>query len=1265
MKTIGQLLLVAALLLVVNIAQAQQNVSGIVTDDNGRPLRSATVFIGGSARVTLTDENGLFNFASVAQGTFKLSAQMLGYESLTQNIIVNNTPVKVEFKLQPKPIALAQVNIGKRGKTDANLELFKQNFLGTSDNARQCVILNPHVINFTTKMNLLLADADAFLIIENHRLGYRIHYLLQDFGYNKAEDIALYHGEFSFEEMEGTDEQKSQWAKNRLQTYQGSFMHFLRSVYANNTLENGFIARPMYGYKRLRVDDKTIDPDMAVIKDRPVLFDSLITVIDTGFMSFRFRMLYVSYAPQKAGIFALNKSDTKKNRYSDSKTSILKLATEQAIIDEKGSHTDYRDFYIHGNWAKARVGDQLPVEYKPPVPDIPRGSIPVNPLVVSLQKWTDSIPQEKVYLHMDKPYYALGDTIWFKGYVTTGSSHQLSALSGAVYVDLINEKDSVVKDLKLPVTSGMVIGNFILGDEYNEGSYRIRAYTQWMRNTGPDYFFDHTFTVGDIGNRNLVTKADYQYKDVDGKQVLTALLNFTNDEGKAVAGQSVRYQVVINKKTVWTQNVKTDALGSVSININNDNKVDLAGAYIHTTFDGIDKYPVVRDFPIKAALSQSDVQFFPESGNLVNGITSKIAFKAIGVDGLGVNIKGKITDNENKEITDIETLHAGMGNFMLRPETGKGYKANIIFADGTTKTIDLPKAADEGYTLSVYQPNKDSVLVRINASASLLKTPAYLIAQTNGEIIFASPVKITPIWLDKKDFPTGIAQFTLFNINGEPLSERIVFIRNNDQMRLGLKTNKNTYGSKEKVQMGLEAKGSDGKPAFGNFSVSVIDESKLPVNENKESTIFSNILLTSDLKGYVEQPNYYFTEETDDVNKALDNLMLTQGYRRFTWAELANTVNTKPQFKTEGLGTNVTGKVTTLTGKLLPNATVNLVSPRAKLAEVTNTDANGNFSFKSILLTDSIKLTIAARNKNSDKVKLILDNVPKLPINKNPNLGDVSTNIAQTLKTYIDNGKKLDDMYEQSGQLDKVHRLREVRIRATQAKMPAILAHGGVQIPEGHADHTYLLTNSDKCANLGICLRGMLPGVIFQEYIVKVFIAGRDSVEYHFFNYPYCRQAGGLLPMKLVVDGTIINDKIEIGDIFDNNTLDPQEIIKAEVVTTNTALVSMVGGAAIVLYTNRGMLRKFYNPSLANISPKGFNKVREFYQPRYDKPDAATKLPDLRTTVYWNPYVKTDENGEAKLEFFNADGPATYRVVVEGINAAGELGRQVYRYKLE
>jgi len=893
---------------------------------------------------------------------------------------------------------------------------------------------------------------------------------------------------------------------------------------------------------------------------------------------------------------------------------------------------------------------------------IPRDEDPLVKIVASLQRWTDTIPQEKVYLHMDKPYYALGDTIWFKGYVTIGSRHQLSKLSGSLYVDLITEKDSVIRSLKLPITTGMVMGDFTLGDEFKEGSYRIRAYTQWMRNAGEDYFFDHTFTVGNIASSNIVTKADYQYKDVDGKPVLTATLNYTTDDGKPLAGKDVHYQIMINKKVAWSTSAKTNTQGNLQVKISNENHVDLNGAYITTTLDGSNKNTITRDFPIKAALSQSDVQFFPESGSLVNGVASRVAFKAVGVDGAGITIKGKITDNDNKEVAEIETLHAGMGSFLLRPEAGKTYTANIIFADGTTKTIALPKAIDEGYVLSVYQPNKDSILVRIGASAGLQKVFLNLVAHTSGETIFASPIKIekaiTSIWLEKKSFPTGIAQFTIFNNNGEPLNERIAFIRSNDMMQLGLKTVKTNYKSKEHVLVNLDTKDSKGKPTFGNFSVTVIDESKVPVDESDESTIFSNILLTSDLKGYIEKPNYYFANETDEVNKALDNLMLTQGYRRFMWKELANA---KPTFQAEGLGVNISGRVTTLNDKILPNATVNLISLRAKITQSTKTDANGRFKFEGIFLMDSIKFTLQARTaKNSDKVKLILDSIPKLLVAKNRNLADVNLNITGTLQAYIDNSKKQDELYEKTGQLDKVQRLKEVRIKAKKVVVPTYAMQGMLQIPEGHSDQTFIMKDPDHCATLAICLQGMLSGVVFKEYVINT----PSRIVYE--NHPFCRQMNGLQVMHVIVDGIQITDHTEIEDIMGKNIIPPEDIVKIEVVRTNLALIAMLGGPAIMIYTSRGMLRKFYNPSMANITPKGFNKAREFYSPKYDRPRGdADKLPDLRSTIYWNPYLKTDIAGKTSFSFYNGDGPGTYKVIVEGINADGELGRQVYKYTVD
>jgi len=882
---------------------------------------------------------------------------------------------------------------------------------------------------------------------------------------------------------------------------------------------------------------------------------------------------------------------------------------------------------------------------------IPREDDPIDKLVAALQKWTTVHPQEKVYLHTDKPYYALGDTIWFKGYITTGSRHQLSAISASVYVDLINEQDSLIRSLKLPATSGMVMGDFTLNDELKEGNYRLRAYTQWMRNAGEEYFFDKTFTVGSVFSNNIITKAGYEYKTVDGKQVLTATLNYTDDQGKPLANKNVQYRIMINKIQQWVKTVKTDANGSIPVSISNEKQVDLTGAYIRTVISNSSGKDVIKDFLIKASLSQSDVQFFPESGNLVNGVVSRVGFKAIGIDGLGINITGKIIDNENHEIADINTLHSGMGSFFLKPEAGKSYTATINFADGSVKSISLPKANDDGYVLSVYQPAKDSVLVRISTKQPLQPVSVNLIVQTGGEIITTQSIKIersiTSFWLDRRAFPTGIVQFNLFDQANQPLNERIAFIRSNDQLQLSLKTSKAIFKSKEPVFFTMDAADSEGKPAVGNYSVSVIDESKLPSDEANESTIFSNLLLTSDLKGYVEKPNYYFTNVNSDVNKALDNLMLTQGYRRFRWNDLNTTITTAPKFAAEGLGTTISGTVKTLGKKVLPGATVTFLSVKAHVTKFATTDSLGRFKFDGFFMTDSIKFTLQARGpKNSNKVIITLDTLPKIRLNKNPNAGDLTTDINGTLKAYIDAGKKQDELYTKMGRMDMVHRLREVEIKAEKAKQNTYALQGAIKIPEGHASRTYIMRDPEKYANLAFALAGKLGPVYFVQ------------------NKPYYQNS----PMTVVLNGRILTNEDEINDIFDLGVIDPADIVKVDVLYDKfSAMLELYkSGPMIFLYTKPNYQRKTsYEPSVVNIDPKGFNNAREFYSPKYDRPGSNKLLPDMRTTVYWNPYLKTGPDGKASFGFFNADGPGNYKVTVEGIDANGQLGRQVFHYKVD
>ncbi|MES2828731.1 MAG: hypothetical protein V4687_11260 [Bacteroidota bacterium] len=900
---------------------------------------------------------------------------------------------------------------------------------------------------------------------------------------------------------------------------------------------------------------------------------------------------------------------------------------------------------------------------------VPKDTDPLDKLVNSLTLWADSVPQEKVYLHMDKPYYAIGDTIWFKAYVTTGSRHQLSAISGALYADLINEEDSVVSELKLPLTAGMTMGDFTLKDQLKEGNYRIRAYTQWMRNAGEDYFFDHTFTVINPFVNEVIAKADYKYSTSDDKQLLNATLNYTDENGTPLINKRITYEVVTESKIQFTKTAVTDEKGNIEVIIPPNKQQKWNGGVIKTTVELPDRVQVEKQFPIKVSMSQSDVQFFPESGNLVCGVASKLAFKAVGIDGNGLAIKGEVFDQEQNHIGDFSTTYAGMGSFIIRPETGKSYNAKITFPDGTQKVVAIPKPLPTGYVLSVFQPNPDSVLVRVNVPEQMLSNPQALnlncIVHSGGETITATPVKITrpstSFWVDKKAFPSGIAHFTLFSALGEPLNERIAFIKTNDQLTLKLNTAKQMYSSKERVELELEARDASGRPTAGNFSISVVDETKVPFNQEKESTIFSNLLLTADLKGYIENPGFYFTADNEEVNKALDNLMLTQGYTRFLWSGLKSGTAAKPMFPAEGLGTYITGRVVTLGNKPVANASLMLMSIKAGSVKATSADANGRFKFDGMFLADSVKFAIQARSpKKSNKVEVILDTVPALKSSANRNIGALNTDLYRSVKSYAENTKKQDEVLEERGGLSRVNRLREVNInkQVFQKNLPKQRNYN----QNGPGKHDQIVSNEDlqSCPNLIACLEGKLRGVIFK------------------LGLPYSTRATSSLDgkddpsssMLVVLDGnplSPIQNASTIEAIFQFNDPTPNQIASIEVLRSAnyTTVYGAPQGVILITTKNGGNHEPAYNPNMVNITPKNFDKAKEFYTPRYDRQGSSDGLPDLRSTVYWNAAVKTYSTGKTTLNLFNADGPGIYKVIIEGINADGQLGRQVYRYTVD
>ena len=872
--------------------------------------------------------------------------------------------------------------------------------------------------------------------------------------------------------------------------------------------------------------------------------------------------------------------------------------------------------------------------------------------VTRLAEWSAQQPVEKVYLHLDKPYYAIGDDIWFKAYITVGGKHELSGLSKILNVELINDRDSIKKAIKLPVTAGVTWGDFKLTDSLTEGNYRIRAYTNWMRNAGEEYFFDKTIQVGNSISNDVFTKVNYTYSTQKDHEHVDAVITYTDLQGKPLEGREVSYAVELSFRQVARGKGVTDSEGNITVSFNNNMPTLLKSGHIKTAVKLDAKQSIVKVIPIKASSQKTDVQFFPEGGTFVSGLRNRVAFKVVGADGLGVDIKGTVVDNDEQKVADIVTQHLGMGFFAITPQAGKTYRAKLTYPDGSEGTVALPKPTDQGYVLSVnntYDP--ENVVVKISTNEAAFQanqnSEISLLVQSGGNVIYTAKTKLADPVLSTKiprsRFPSGIAQFTLFSATGEPLNERVILIQNPDQLNVVLNTEKATYAPREKVKLNVSAQTRDGQPTVGSFSVSVINESKVPVNEVNESTIFSNLLLTSDIKGYVEQPNYYFTNVNDKTRADLDVLMMTQGYRRFEWKKLM-IGNLAPLAFQPEKSLDVSGHVKTSGGKPVAKAKVTIFSTSGGMFLLdTVTDDQGAFAFRNLVFRDSVKFVVQARNAKGGKyVEIELDNVPPQIVTANKNAADVEVNVNTSLMPYLLNSKTQYDDFLKYGMVNKTIMLRGVTI--TEKKQSIAPNSDNLNGP-GNADQVITSDKLEACATLTQCLLGRAN-----------FITFRNGMAYS--------SRSPNTPMLVVLDGMSMPD-------FNLDDLSPSDVSSVEVLRTVAYAAiygSQASGGVLIITTKRGPDGRTYNsyaPGITTYYPKGYYQARKFYEPKYDDPKTNIRIADLRTTIFWEPNIITAKDGTASVSFFNADGKGTYKATIEGIDATGNIGRQVFRYKVE
>jgi hypothetical protein len=870
------------------------------------------------------------------------------------------------------------------------------------------------------------------------------------------------------------------------------------------------------------------------------------------------------------------------------------------------------------------------------------------------KRLSETQPIEKVYVHFDKPYYSVADTIWFKAYLTS-EQNMPSQLSKVVYVDVMNSQDSLITSIKLPVANSVAAGNIPLDPgTFKQANYYVKAYTVWMLNSSPDYFFTKTIAIGDAVDKKLLTNIRYNTTLSDKTQTIKARIQFKNEDKIAYANKPVNWRLVSAYDVVSKGRGTTDANGFLNVEITARKDAAIKSGELITDLAGADKEVLTSSFSIKPQTGENDLQFFPEGGEFYRGMPTQIAFKAIKPNGMGIDLTGAIIDGEGNQVTTMKSSHLGMGSFYLNAEANKTYKAKVTFKDGTTKTVDIPQPKESGINLQINNSSPQAINVKLVANQGYFDAnkgkALYLVAQHNNIVYYAAQTvlqnQVTAAKIPKDKFPSGIVQISLFSAAGEPVSERLAFVMHPDALKLTVKTDLPAYKARGKVKMTVAAADSTKKVA-GDFSVTVIDEQKVPSDEDAETTILSSLLLTSDLQGYIERPNYYFNKTDDKKLADLDVLMLTQGYRRFTYKEiLANKFPPVLYFPEQGM--EITGTLRDRTGMPVKKAPLRLTVTGKTYSAETITSPSGLFAFKNLNIPDSSEVVVSAKyNANGHNMMIMVDPAPSPANVKNQNMADEVLNIDSNLSSYLNNSKK---------QYSYLRTLKEVVITGAPIKKVTHADYSSLASLSMMADHLIDGERLKDCRDLITCLKTMATGLTFMDenfYVTRSYNAGDRT------------------PVQIFLGGSPV-------DLFSVNSVNGSEIESVEVFlkdelgtvfrTYNTNGVVSIN-LKKVKKTKMSMadLKKMLpQDNVIKFTPQGYSKQREFYAPKYTAAPGSYNRTDLRSTIYWNPKVVTEPvTGVSTFEFYNADGKGSYKAVVEGIDKDGNIGRSVFRYTVK
>lgn len=820
-------------------------------------------------------------------------------------------------------------------------------------------------------------------------------------------------------------------------------------------------------------------------------------------------------------------------------------------------------------------------------------------------------PCEKVYLHFDNTGYFKGEYIRFKAYITRCDTERKTDLSHVLYVELVNPSGDIVEKRKLKITNGEAEGDIKIDSIQTTGFYEVRAYTRYMTNWGTHACFSRVFPIFKTPQK----EGDYSHPEIDRFSYQKRLPNTRKDE----------------------DNIIIDT-------------------YTHAV----------------------SIKFYPEGGDLVEGLKSKVAFITSNEDGLHIKTTGAIVDNNDKKICDIATDSAGRGIFELTPQQGMKYYA-IINATNKKKTkkIELPVAKNDGSVIRLNTLDDINITATISNTSGILGRLLGYVVMHNGTIVRCDTMTATPsheLSFNRYVLPEGVNQLTVFDSNGQILSDRLFFIcptaKESDSIQITSTTTKLTPCCKVQFRLQTEPNTS--------ISFSAMDASTM--NNGAEGNMKTWMLLSSEVKGYIEHPEYYFEADDEQHRKAADLLMMIQGWRRYDFRLMAGLTEQQNKQPIEDK-LYLFGQVKSKKKKYTPDDVDISAYMYNKKGEVVEgklkTDSIGRYNYIVPDIEGEWSLQMVSKKEDKERDYYIC-----IDRNFSPDMRYIYPYEAaiQPLKTpnFTPSALKQTNVEDNDDEpvsiTKRTHMLPTVKIKAvrrvlgdlkvlwydeTSAQKHSVIKYDCDEDADKYAD------NGEDIPYFFDWLKSKNPffdyeTIIFDDPMRTGYSILTDHTTYH------------ERPIIWIIDNTFwgitgITESAKTRlEIYDSNNKtgnisipDYLDVVKSlyisdDVTSLNKYVLTsgLEGLNAVVFYVYQHPTFGFKQKGLRRTHFEGFNVPTAFEMDDYS---VIPPTEDFRRTLYWAPNILTDNRGRATVEFYNNSSCTSMYISAEGMTEEGQI----------